>query len=200
MKTYLSIDIDYWTGTKLDINSGLPFVNRSFIKRVIGTGKDISVFMSHEQMLSDIEKSGARKLVNVDYHSDLSDNSNGILPELNEGTWVNHLSFCKEGEFIWIYPDINCYEENGRCDSDENPFSQRSLEICGWRKVSRRCNKLPTDTELRDVVKIGFSISPDWSELDHVEEVMQMLLEADKISRWKYKKLMKGLYQTLEQM
>ena len=200
MATYLSIDIDYWAydfadGDSIVVGSDYTklLVKKEqamarmlrYLKKMIKTDISIDEVISHEEMIHYINESKADRLINDDYHSDLSDNCiDGELPKLDEGTWVNHLDI-KE-DFLWVYPFKRCFSEDlGTCHSIFCPFdrseSKYDPHFCGWEKVSRRLNRLPTKKELSDVCRIGIAISPGWSSESFIQATANILLENKRI-------------------
>jgi len=99
MKTYLSIDLDYWNGLrKRSIDA--------FFKHVFRLGLPIWVAPFHDQLLPHINQHDCNCLVNVDYHSDISDYEPRL--RLTEGTWANFVKWKRKGTFIWRYPQPKC--------------------------------------------------------------------------------------------
>jgi len=159
---YLSIDIDYW------VNS--PQYMKAFLRKALSLGVPTTVVISHEELIPHINASKAKTVINVDYHSDLADDpQNSDLPlELMEGTWGNFVNFKKDGTFIWVYPNSECWVNrlgkrgSGRCDESASPFIKNSEKICGWKRAKRRKRKLLTKEEWKNVDRVGISMSPDW--------------------------------------
>ena len=64
-KTYLSIDSDFWSNPDIFLEQ-----LELLMKFALGSIPIIAV-MNHQQMLDDVNLSKARKLINIDEHSDL---------------------------------------------------------------------------------------------------------------------------------
>ena len=177
---YLSIDIDYW------INEDRSM--KSFLRKALALKVPSTVVVSHEKLIPHINSSKAKTVINVDYHSDLADlqvKQSKIANELDEGTWGNFVKFKEDGTFIWIYPEKECWKNlhgergHGRCDWEKSPFSRKSLEICGWRSVRRRKNRLLTKKEWDKVSRVGISMSTDWIDNYLAAESMKIIYDYD---------------------
>lgn len=186
MKTYLSIDLDYFVDSEQCLK---------YIKKILKMFNPICV-VYHDELLHDINGSDCDSLINVDFHSDLADNGPDLI--LNEGTWANYVSFKNNGTFTWVYPSINCYmvkrygqtyEGDGRCDIKNNPFTRNCFDVCGWKKTRRLYQKFPTDKQLNNVEKVGISLSPDWINNDIFDNVFPFLLERGIISNSQFRQV-----------
>lgn len=155
--TYLSIDCDYFESLSLF---------KKYLDQIIELKVPIVCAYEHDEILYDINRSGATRIINIDHHSDLSDYSNdGDGPlSLNEGTWANFIENKKDKHFIWIYPQdgCRCDEGTGRCDGGRDPFRRNCIKVCGWGRTTAR-KKLPSKKELQDVGHVGLSLSLAWS-------------------------------------
>lgn len=156
--TYLSIDLDYW-------NNVTPTMIR-FLKQVMKLEVPVLLCKSHEQMLRNVNSSGAKVLVNVDYHADLcEDDPNNKPPKIECGTWVNAVKWRKSGCFVWVCPNKSkCYASGeGRCDSsrdpETDPFKNKNN---GWKKTKVRTGL--KNVNLSRVKAVGIAVSPDYLE------------------------------------
>jgi hypothetical protein len=96
----------------------------------------------HHHLLPHVRKYANKwdTLVNIDEHSDLADrdfesSGRGRRPELECGTWVNHVN--GEGKrYVWSYPHPKCYDGGeGTCHVFRNPFGKESKEVAGWSET-----------------------------------------------------------------
>jgi hypothetical protein len=142
MKTYLSIDLDYFNDRD---NSML-----GFFAKVFSMNKPIHVQRYHHELLPDIDASGCEKLINIDFHSDVCDPWYG----LNEGTWVNFVQWRAAGCYEWRYPGkvtaANYCHQDG-----ENPF----VEQPEWASLTM---KRGLAISWAGITHIGVCLSPDW--------------------------------------
>lgn len=122
-----------------------------FIRKVIDLRLPIFVCCFHDQMLKDVNASGCNKLVNIDFHSDISTKP----PILNEGTWVNSVSWRAVGHYDWRHPcepgwRNYCHHDN------PNPF-----EGCDWRHIT---HKRGLGLYWPSIKSVGVCLSPDWTQ------------------------------------
>jgi hypothetical protein len=198
MRTYLSVDIDFWC----EHNSGDI---KRFMKKILMMGKPVNLVVEHDELIPYVNKSEATRLINVDYHSDIADLSAEEIKtksHLNNGTWVNYVKKDLRKNFIWIYPYKKCYTSSatwgrggGRCDSDKNPFGKNCMQTSGWESVRRRMNPLLAFEEEQSLVSIGIAISPDYSSFGDIKDSFDMIYafgdEALKRSARKFEKRLK---------
>lgn len=174
MKSYLSVDLDYWM---LHINDTASV---KFFNKILSLGKPIRVVQSHEELLPQINESKADVLYNVDYHADIFGFSD--KKEVDEwiknnppedGTWGVFVEWRRKGSFCWMHPQHHCMEYGkGACweDRDENPFNGGFVE---WKKTWNQVGKGGLDWD--SVTGIGVAASPDWTELPTVLRVSNLL-------------------------
>jgi hypothetical protein len=173
MKTYLSIDIDYWR----EHTPWIAFqdMDRFFLK-VIDLKAPIYIVNNHHKILRDVNRRKFDTLINMDFHSDITcyiDRDGGVyeyyqMPQkqsikgdLNCGTWVNFVKNRTEGEFIWIYPKYECLEDDGRCEDIEGFWDSPQSKYHNWAKIT--CQKgwseyIPWGT----VKAVGIALSSPW--------------------------------------
>jgi len=182
VRTYLSIDLDYWYS--------MDFFPRIFMERLFSLDVPRLVVREHHELCSHINSidESLDKVVNIDYYSDLTEGSqfHGSGFCLNEGTWGNFIEERHCHHFHWIYPRSICVR--GRCNSDGamgycnsdpnlNPFLIRdTLTLCGWEKVTK-CKGARSFArfDLSSVVAFGICFSPCWSEERHRKILKKML-------------------------
>jgi hypothetical protein len=156
MKTYLSVDCDFWTD---------PDIAKAQLERLIdfrGSAPIIAV-TNHQQMLDDINISKARKLINIDAHSDLDGKD---VDFLNCATWISYVAWRGVGEYSWIRPRKSY---NGSCNSD---FRKSWNHNADW-KISSSTHvdqkKLDVTDYINGCVGIGICMSPAYSSNDIID-------------------------------
>jgi hypothetical protein len=153
MKTYLSIDFDYWRTTwpKLGVSTITDVV-----KRAKKRGIPIIAVMNHQQMLKEVNESYADRLINVDEHADLS---GADVEVLNCGTWVSYVRWRRGSEYLWI--------RNSRSTSlgDCNGSGGRWNFGTDWYKTTSKYGgkDLRLTPFLRNCVGVGLCMSPEFS-------------------------------------
>ena len=160
--TYLSIDLDYWK----ESNTTTGMVN--FLKKVKQINPKPVVVKSHNELIHHVhDTKGVNRVVNVDYHSDITDlsNSSHLKKHFNEGTWINYINLKENSEYVWHYPHKDsCTDFTGYCHQNHNPFNKHSSihDDFSWECVKKR-KGLPSDAELARVKDVGICISPNWT-------------------------------------
>ena len=158
MKTYLSIDLDYWNGcTRKSINA--------FFAHVFQLRLPIWIAPLHHQLLPHINRHPCDVLINVDAHSDICDkrDDDDIDLSLNEGTWANFVEWQQRGTFIWRYPGPEClYDCTGYCHCQKSPFEESCTD---WAHVHKQqsLRRIPWDT----IKAVGVTLSIAWIERRH---------------------------------
>lgn len=97
--TYLSVDIDFFAPPYYASDEEvLTFLD---LLRDVAAKKNVPIhaMMNHNQMLKYVDCSSARRLINLDAHSDLADKD---VDERNIGTWISYVKWRKEGEYFWL--------------------------------------------------------------------------------------------------
>ena len=158
MKSYLSIDMDYWfnnfddnTSEKVK-NTYIPFINK-----VESCNVPIFFCNQHDEILQDLNKYKVDRLYNVDYHSDII-----IEPEetLDEGTWASFYRFRSNCIFEWRMPDrYMCVKSGmGLCHA-------RSIDTFPRTKFGYKKSKTISGLngiEWNSIIAIGICESPEW--------------------------------------
>lgn len=147
MSTYLSIDIDYWTN---------PDRMVSAVTSVAGIAKSqripLVAVMNHQQLLPHVNAAQADRLVNIDWHSDVS----GMAPRLHCGSWISYVTWKRAGTYLWVRPIPGL-------DGDCNSWGRRWDAGIGWLGS---CTVEVPPRELRvadwtsDCCGIGLCLSP----------------------------------------
>lgn len=175
-KIYLSIDLDFWNHRERSFPHEFRFLTQvAKIAKTLDKGCFVMVD-SHEELLPYVNKSGCNTLINVDFHSDLSNRFDsdkkqkyavcGKREHLNCGNWVTYVDFKDTGEFIWIHPHSGKNIYSGFCHYPEsnrhNPFVRPYL--AGWENARKIRDSHPENIiDWKSVTHIGFSVSHDWT-------------------------------------
>ena len=179
MKTYLSIDLDFWNFRPLSECEKILQYAKAKAKR---KGLNIKIVEEHHGIINDINATDCKRVVNIDYHSDIvnPEGFSGNIP-LNCGTWGNFVKKSSRQEFIWVHPSSIPIKE-GYChfplSRKCNPFF--NPELAGWKV----CKKMPVSTRnfpwnlWHDIVGIGFCTSYDYL---HCYKAIRMLSVVGKI-------------------
>ncbi len=173
MKTFLSVDLDYWSASTE--RSLLGFFGHVFDLKL-----PIFVAPFHDQLLDHIDEHPCDQLINVDFHSDLIELAAPAedldLEELGEGNWTNFVTWKQTGHFVWRYPSERLMTE-GLCHARRNPFDERAS---GWRSVTmtRGLSHIPWKT----VQALGVCLSSDWLKGAPVQPITDRL----GISHWRH--------------
>lgn len=158
---YLSVDIDYWRDpeyAKAHLEALIKYAQADKIP--------IQTVMNHQQLLPFVNKSGARKLINIDEHSDVT-----CVPQnLHCGSWVSYVTWRTTGTYYWIR---NSSSFSGSCNCT-NSWDQ-GLD---W---AYRCTNYVKETVLAPVdyiggvVGVGICMSPWYSSLAVVETFRELV-------------------------
>lgn len=174
MKTFLSVDLDYWN----EVDNGISRMVK-YLKSIHASNIPVVLVKDHDEMLPFVDQSEANFLINLDYHSDLADlcikDEKPVLEnrEFNCGTWINWVKCRNKGRFLWIHPHKDCYIRShckwdsrggGRCDVDKNPFTTEF--DTGWKEAKHRTGPPPKVSGISGLVMIGLCISPDYISFD----------------------------------
>lgn len=139
MRTFLSIDIDFWNESGKDCVD-LMLENLNSVYKICRTnGIPLSAVANHNQMLSLVNDSKTNQLINIDYHSDLATNN---VENLNCGTWVSYVKNRRNSKYKWlhhnraVYGDCNGSEPIFKGISDiEDYFNEGEVD---WGEVTHR--------------------------------------------------------------
>jgi hypothetical protein len=178
MKTYLSIDLDYWlhNGNNYHV---IPRQMFRLFKSLSSMNKVI--VKDHEQLLPFIEKLNVERIIHIDYHQDIAypyweDDS----VELNCGTFWYFLQNRKNINFHWIYPRNVCKTDNGGICMNmgiSNPLKKKNWI---FRKQTTR-KGLSGYTKFGDmnIVGIGVSVSRNYcyTAPSNLDEIVDFLIK-----------------------
>jgi hypothetical protein len=168
MKTYLSIDLDFFNNTPIEQTESIL---ETIIKKAIKKKIPIVSVMNHQQLLPRVNKyfKTGGHLINVDWHSDIC--SVKKLVELNCGTWISYVNKRKLCSFSWYHPtgknDYRVVDGSCQEDSFKEMVEHGKLWRYGtdWNKVSGKGFRVEKVPELvkNNVCEIGLCMSPGWS-------------------------------------
>ncbi len=154
---------------------------RDDLHEVIRHGKNqglpIIGVMNHQQILNEVNSSGARRLINVDAHSDLAGTD---CDELNCGTWVSYVRWRRSSEYIWIRNQKGITW--GSCNGGRRIWNKNT--DWGTTKSVYLGRGFKAREIMDECVGIGISMSPAWC----TEEMEKIFNEALKDYGINYKK------------
>jgi hypothetical protein len=162
---YLSIDIDFW-------NSGAQALDSldSFFCSLQNI-PTIAV-MNHQQLLNHVNQNPANQLINIDTHSDISDEKG--LDKLNCGTWVSYVKWRIKSEYLWIYSQSI---DAGSCQAT----GSWKFGLHLWQKISAR--KAPQKLNITKLIGnktltgVGLCLSPDYIYDETLEETFNYIVD-----------------------
>lgn len=188
MKTYLSVDLDFWN------YYGKNQFNKSFFYKILTSDIPKLLVDEHHKLLPHINNFNFDEVINLDYHSDMADNLHifddnhrakklfATPPRLNCGVWGNHVKNRKNSTFIWKHPHKDkvlwrggCHTEcyiplssqtwDGPVIKNNNPFGEYGSLVTGWKKTKMLYSnpKKVTNILKRDIIGIGISLSEDYT-------------------------------------
>ena len=158
MKTFLSIDIDFWNDLKPErLEADLRFI----IERAKKKNLPINAVMNHQQMTPLVNESGALRLLNIDTHSDLASFD---VRSFNCGTWVSYVKWRKKGTYAWYH---RLSVSHGECSV--YPIFRRdgvNHKFVDWKSVDRQqVKRLPKLNFLfNECVGVCLCMSPAYSD------------------------------------
>lgn len=161
MKTYCSIDLDYWLGPDhLYTNHERPPID-SFVSLMqkLGSVTDRRLVDQHQFLLPHIEHTDSELILHIDYHQDIAfPTAHFKTVAFNEGTFYYFLSNRETKEFVWYYPDKISLEQGLCVLKQDQPFSKKN-QI--FRSQTHK-KGLPTDKLLKTVTSWGLAVSRDY--------------------------------------
>jgi hypothetical protein len=107
--------------------------DRGWLWAMLRRADSVTCFQRHDQALKHVNSpeisAKGRELWHLDTHSDLAGfDVHGKPPDLNEGTWLDHVLWPEAERLLWIHPDVAAAKTNGRgrCEGYfPNPFRAR---------------------------------------------------------------------------
>jgi len=162
---YLSIDLDYWL-RKIPLVDIAESELRNTVKRAQRRGIPLLAVMNHQQLLPEVNASSARKLVNVDQHSDLT---SADIDNLECGTWVSYVRWRHEGEYLWLRSDRRLFI--GAC----NGGNRWDWET-DWKRVRSEYRAVEVASLVdRHCAGVGLCMSPFYAQ-GELEEVFRRVV------------------------
>jgi len=151
MKKYLSVDCDYWYDADQAERQLILLMQK------LRAGVPVIAVMNHQQMLPEVNASGALQLINIDEHSDLSEKTVGSF---DCGTWVSYVKWRQQGTYIWVRPDKS-YQ--GSCNGDDRATwnALTDWKYSDSRYIARK--NLRITNYLQDCVGVGLCMSPAYA-------------------------------------
>jgi hypothetical protein len=168
MRSFLSIDLDYWKNHNSDDHSF------RFMRKVFRLGLPVRLVQDHEEMLEQLNASRYDVVYNVDYHSDIFGfrdkkdltewKSKNSKPEC--GSWAIFVDWSMTSTFHWMYPHAYCYthdndySNSGVCWTNlhDNPYLGGVLKT--WKELRR--SKGVARIDWQSIEAISVCLSPDW--------------------------------------
>ncbi len=187
MRTYLSIDLDYWSNHETDRSM------RLFVEHALNLNVPTLLVREHHWLLKHINKHPAEHLINADHHDDIATRwdwqgfTEYCMDRPNEGTWASFVDWKRGSVFEWRYPNNgkagSC--RYGICDEERDVYNgQGRLTGWGWVIKRRGLVDIPWD----DVIAVGIAISPSYLKLSwgdkslgKYESVLTRLLGRDRV-------------------
>lgn len=170
MKTYLSVDLDFFNSRR---NSELELVRLCYDIRNRVRSKDVLLVETHEDLLDHCVDAKTELLVNIDEHSDLTENSafeeDGCI---HCGNWVN---FSEAQKYVWVVPNKEVVEGPGRCDKTKYFFTKRGAHLRNVKEVEiwYGFKKIPWDT----IDRVGIALSIEYTRLEVLKFFMSRCYE-----------------------
>jgi len=167
MRVYLSIDLDYWKAERS------PKAAARFFKKLFGElNLPVMTALHHHHLIPHTNSFDIDTVINIDTHSDISDEQGASKEVLEEGNWANFVDCQKHGTFTWRYPRDSCLTRHtGYCHrTGLNPFE---TNCSGWARVkkTRGLAHIPWSS----VIGVGVCLSPEW--LDENQEAVSYPIE-----------------------
>ena len=103
MKTYLSIDLDFWNHRSLtELEKVLLRVKEVVEKREL----PFAIVDQHHRLVRHIDRCECERVINMDYHSDIVNKPFPCENEMsfNCGSWANFVRKKLRKEYVWLYP------------------------------------------------------------------------------------------------
>lgn len=170
--TFLSLDIDFFC-YPLTTDENRNDVG-NFLDGLLQISRDkqipINAVMNHNQMLKSVDKSNARRLINLDAHSDLATDNVQVL---EIGTWISYVKWRGEGEYVWLRNER--YTHPGECGYS---FQESHRSQSDWKSVrSHWIKSTPNvfDFARMNLVAISVCMSPMFNEYSDELDLIQWI-------------------------
>lgn len=183
MRTYISIDLDYWLcSTNEYIYSEKDYPEHAKIKslfkllKLLRPIKNKIIVEEHHELLPHIDDANPDRIIHIDFHQDIAFPYRGKDEWINKSRaltlscgsffyWVNKR---REIDFEWWYPHLYCadYKEGaGLCmDRYHQPHKRNNFIF----KNQIRRKGLPKNIDLNNIFGVGIAISREWCDREPV--------------------------------
>jgi hypothetical protein len=139
--------------------------------KLVRLQKPLKVFLSHEQIVPVINRKRYQKIINVDYHDDVTWPNRGIKSP-RDYNWVNYYRHRDQAVYEWRYPWADCFNTKGfdrlgRCDDDD---IWANAAVTGWQRMIHRkgLQRIAWD----QIGEIGVIISPAYTVVPTVLRIL----------------------------
>lgn len=164
MSSFLSIDIDFWSEPRIE-----PDLN-TFLEQLTLLAAEkhtpLTAVENHHQMLEIVNNSMAKKLINIDAHSDLAATD---IDFISCGTWISYVTWRQAGEYHWICPPYMWTE--GDCNGNPSIFCSTYINknLSDWQilRRSKRIRLPAIEQLLDDCERACVCMSPAFSYDQH---------------------------------
>ena len=169
----------------------------SFLRMVKNCGREVVVVKYHNEAVNHVRKfPKVSRLINLDYHSDITDMSTEACNRrnFNEGTWINYVVGMKKKEFVWRYPFENNVDlAQGYCHDLASPFlmEPKAQRDIGWKSISM-AQGLPSIDDLNRCQAFSICVSPNWPPRNHNIDPVDVLINEGFLSRTEARKYRKS--------
>lgn len=158
ISSFLTVDLDYWMTFG---NEAIASIY-TFLEHIYRQNKPITVVKYHHEILLKLHQFSFDRLINVDFHSDITDLSVEFhhISQFNEGTWVNFVNKKNRNEFIWHHPSQHIDHINqGKCHGAFDVFD--SDQKVGWPSI-KMIHGLPNYNDIKRCCGYCICVSPNW--------------------------------------
>jgi len=136
---YLSLDLDFWWAMRSEVDEG-------FVDKLVSCfqGNQCVAAFDHHDVLPHVSRywNVCNVLVNHDWHNDLGgyDLSGAKTrywrkPELNCGTWCDHVWWDDMDLYVWGYPTAECSKPGGDGRCDDRSYSAFEHGHTDWKNT-----------------------------------------------------------------
>lgn len=171
MTKLITIDADFWMCRHIlpVPDYGLQFDLFCNAMRHLNTIGIRRVFLSEEhhcvldrKIMHQVRHSGANRLINVDFHSDMIDYNNAQATP-TDGSWVNFIrsSAPKLTSYMWLRRYDQGGTDQGMCHATNNPFDAVGNE--GRAGFSQCYMRHASDTDSFDA-----AVKPNYDDIVHI--------------------------------
>jgi hypothetical protein len=212
LKTFLSIDMDYWNlnsrysqkntdaiddgvkkiyiqynGVRTEYYAFIAMYLADLVRGARQRRIPVTAVDNHQQMLPFVDKSKARRLVNVDTHSDLASKDVEIF---SCGSWISYVKWRNKGVYEW-WSQEDAMEGDCSIPNDGRPIwsvgRRARLARVDWSDIiyKRMYGALkPVHEMLDDVVHLSICESPGYSDV-RLLPIFQNLVRLEGIRHFK---------------